>query len=353
MSIDARLNKLMPALTARERAVLVLRSLKDKTQEDPQWRRSMPADQVPQFNRLIELMNRCNLQIAFLITVVEKEVEKLELLTDWWFSLLLWQVNLAEIDLLASIVAREAVTQSEHRQLVEQHAGRYISVQLLASELAEYERAWRDEDLQQEAFGGGLVVKDDAWQRLKQEAETRIRAAVEAGELEARGTGKRLAVRSGSFDAWLGRPARAYPAWAAGYDVLPDDRAAQATADRSSLQHLQEAIQRTPLQRALTEPVEGASLTSLLDGMEQRIMVGLGVRWLEVCEVELVMDEVALEFGGEDPLKPASREALERSKATILSLHRQLAVHGEVLQLPEPDEEGLDATRRLVDTRSR
>ena len=31
MSIDARLNKLMPAFTGRERAILDLRSLKDKT----------------------------------------------------------------------------------------------------------------------------------------------------------------------------------------------------------------------------------------------------------------------------------------------------------------------------------
>jgi hypothetical protein len=76
MSIDARINRLMPVLSARERAVLVLRSLKDKTPEDLSWRRSMPREQVNEFNRYIGLMNACNMQVAHMITIIEKDVEK-------------------------------------------------------------------------------------------------------------------------------------------------------------------------------------------------------------------------------------------------------------------------------------
>jgi hypothetical protein len=53
MSIDARLGKLMPALSAQERAILILRSLKEKTPEDPLWRSTMPREQAAEFNRLI------------------------------------------------------------------------------------------------------------------------------------------------------------------------------------------------------------------------------------------------------------------------------------------------------------
>ncbi len=35
MSLDSQLDHLMPALTARERAVHVLRALKDRREEDP------------------------------------------------------------------------------------------------------------------------------------------------------------------------------------------------------------------------------------------------------------------------------------------------------------------------------
>ena len=60
MSIDARLNKLMPALTARERAILILRSWKEKTPEDPLWRLTLPQNQATEFSRLIDLMNAVN-----------------------------------------------------------------------------------------------------------------------------------------------------------------------------------------------------------------------------------------------------------------------------------------------------
>ena len=41
-SIDSRLSRLSPKLSARERGLLVLRSFKEKTPEDPAWRQSMP-----------------------------------------------------------------------------------------------------------------------------------------------------------------------------------------------------------------------------------------------------------------------------------------------------------------------
>jgi hypothetical protein len=85
--IDQRLNRLMPALSAKERGILVLRSLKNKTEEDPQWRRSMPVNQAREFNRYIDLMNNANMRIGYLITVLLKEVEKLELRYNWSFTL--------------------------------------------------------------------------------------------------------------------------------------------------------------------------------------------------------------------------------------------------------------------------
>ena len=83
MSIDARLNKVMPALTARERAILVLRSWKEKTPEDPLWRRTMPLEQTTEFNRLIVLMNACNIHLPLFITMVEQHTEQLYLRFLW------------------------------------------------------------------------------------------------------------------------------------------------------------------------------------------------------------------------------------------------------------------------------
>ena len=58
-----------------------------------------------------------------------------------------------------------------------------------------------DGDLKEIGWNRELVVKPNAWKRLMADAEQVIRTAVEAGELEAGGAGKKLAVRRASFDA--------------------------------------------------------------------------------------------------------------------------------------------------------
>ena len=88
--LDARLDRLMPTLTAKERAMLVLRSLKDGTPEDPKWRRAMPTSQYAEFNRYIGLMNACNVQVGALIMLVGQLVDKLELRLAWFTSLVVW-----------------------------------------------------------------------------------------------------------------------------------------------------------------------------------------------------------------------------------------------------------------------
>src|SRR5712691_7101460 len=87
MGIDARLDKLMPVLSARERAILVLRSLKEKTPKEPSWRNTMPREQWAEFNRLIVLMNACNIYLPLFITMVEQRTEQLYVRFMWWDTL--------------------------------------------------------------------------------------------------------------------------------------------------------------------------------------------------------------------------------------------------------------------------
>ena len=87
MSIDSRLKRLAPALSAKERAVLVLRSLREKTPEDPAWRSTMPRDQTTEFNRLIVLMNACNIYLPLYITMVEQSTERLYTKLHWLMTM--------------------------------------------------------------------------------------------------------------------------------------------------------------------------------------------------------------------------------------------------------------------------
>jgi len=88
VSLDARLKRVSPLLTARERGILVLRSLKDKTPEDPSWRSTMPRNQTAEFNRYIGLMNACNIHLPLYITMVEQHTKKLYLRFMWLDTLI-------------------------------------------------------------------------------------------------------------------------------------------------------------------------------------------------------------------------------------------------------------------------
>jgi hypothetical protein len=217
MSLDARLNRLTPVLTAKERAFLCLGAFKNHEPEDPHWRASMPTHQAAEFNRLIVLMNACNIYLPLYITMVELRVEQLYLRALWWHSVL----SLGEQTWkLAQLVP--------------------------ANKRAKAEVAARDSYLEAEL----------PWER-----ETRPRS-------------------------WL--------------DVS--------------------------------------------DAMEANVRAMLGIHWQDVRSIEIVLDEVALEFDGEDPLRPRMREILDKTKKKLGDLHELLS-QMEPLELEEPDEDSLYLAR--------
>ena len=118
MSIDARLKKLTPLLSAKERAILVLGSLKDGTPEDPSWRTTMPMDQVTEFNRLIGLMNAANVHLAMFIALLETSVAKVNLRMAWFVTLLLWEDHLGAIRRAAKKKLQPSVTKNPAAETV-------------------------------------------------------------------------------------------------------------------------------------------------------------------------------------------------------------------------------------------
>ena len=64
--------------------------------------------------------------------------------------------------------------------------------------------------------------------------------------------------------------------------------------------------------------------------------------------VEAVLDEIAPEFGGEDPLKPLFRQDLNRAREGLLRTSKELAIFGVHVELTEPDAEELEGVWDLV-----
>jgi len=68
--------------------------------------------------------------------------------------------------------------------------------------------------------------------------------------------------------------------------------------------------------------------------------------WQEVRAVETMLEEVAAEFNGEDPLLPPVRGILDKTRQDLAELHTLLDFVSAEAELPEPDEERVEFLRQ-------
>jgi hypothetical protein len=60
----------------------------------------------------------------------------------------------------------------------------------------------------------------------------------------------------------------------------------------------------------------------------------------------MVLEEVAAEFDGEDPLLPPVREVLDKTRQELVELHSSLDFVDVEVDVPEPDEERVEWLRQ-------
>ena len=68
--------------------------------------------------------------------------------------------------------------------------------------------------------------------------------------------------------------------------------------------------------------------------------------WQELRAAEVLLEEVAQEFDGEDPLLPPVREVLDKTRQDLAGLHPLLDFVDVEAKLPEPDEERVEQLRQ-------
>jgi len=80
--LTARLDKLAPALTAKERAILMLRRHTAGLEPDPELLRSMPKEQAREYDRYAGLAYVANAHLGSLLRVIHMQVDSLEFHRD-------------------------------------------------------------------------------------------------------------------------------------------------------------------------------------------------------------------------------------------------------------------------------
>jgi len=90
VSLGARLNRLTPALSGKERAILVLRNFKEKKKQDYRLGQGMDSAEIREYNRLIRLMNACNLEVLTIVILLRERSAKIDLKLGWLATLEMW-----------------------------------------------------------------------------------------------------------------------------------------------------------------------------------------------------------------------------------------------------------------------
>ena len=81
----------------------------------------------------------------------------------------------------------------------------------------------------------------------------------------------------------------------------------------------------------------------------ETIQSGLISLWQELKAIDVVLEEFAGEFDGEDPLRPVMRKVLEKARYRLTELHAILTVVAP-FEPPEPDEESLELARTYFES---
>jgi len=340
MSIEQRLNRLAPALTAQERAILILEAWKDGRQEDPAWRHSMPQEQSNAFNHYIELMNRANVVLGRVIGVIHMQTEALEQREMWLVGMTLWEEHVEEIRRAVQLAVREPITQSEYNAANQAASDEWVSVTELAAFLAGEREDWSEDDYETVDEEYGPVLKDEVWDRTVAEEERKLRAMVARGKLPSRGKGKGLKLQQGAlshFGHAVGAVAEEYIS----YRVVPDDQVEDVESERRALRHLQQVLELLPYDL----DGEGNLHERLRKGLQETTAFRLITLWVELRSVEVLVDEIGEAFNGVDPLKPPFREKLDGTREKLQAVREHLSFLHMECELREPLEEELQEMR--------
>jgi hypothetical protein len=335
MPSDARLNRIMPALSARERAVAVVAAWKEGRTEDHWLRRTVPENQQREFGRLIGLVRGVNGRLAWLILVYQEEVRRHWMTLGWIGTIKAWGFN--TITLSHAILAQhiELVTDSEAAK--RRAAARAETLRF--REAAEYltERV-ADED---ESF-------DDDDTRFENEVrrqERRLRAAAKSGEL----TVAKGQIAMGSLWNWLGEETPLYPEWGMKVQLVPDDRAEDVATQRLWTARIQKALADAPITFAESNEVtpESSHSNQVGEALFRSLVAGVASTWHGLRTVVLCIDE-ATEQLGDDPMHPECREALDALSSDMEVLVKVIGDHLGKIELPEPDEHDLQQLRKVL-----
>jgi hypothetical protein len=322
VSLDARLERLLPALSGRERATLALRDFKARKPRDRRLAWDMDGTDRRDYDRLMRLMDACNLQALMAIVLLVQRTQKAGLKLGWLATLEMWDEHAALLERHLRSYADGPAPFAPYCTLLSAGPERWAPACELADVLTSRKEDWRPEQLDED----GAVLAEE-WERESRRNEGKIARLVKAGTLEGRRLGGRLRVRAASFAAWLGEEPLADAGRAEDASLGPEEVSRRFAARAAPVPEDPEAAPELPLHRALALALGPA------------LQAEVTATWSELAAFDAALAKVAEEFGGEDPVRPETREEIDAALAALREQAQQLAYLGYECQLPAVNEE--------------
>lgn len=358
---DKRLDRLLPALSAQERAIMMLRDFKAGESQDRTLLNTAPDGQAKELNRLIGLMNAANGDLAHVIVLIRERVRQEDLRLGWLEWARICALEMWAVRARFNFYAREPITESEYRAREEQARQELIPVEECAAIHTEEREEWDDADCEDDERGK-RVATDAAWYRVCDEQVQELRALLAAGALVGRGKGRRLKIACGSFYDWWGQPVPVVPDLGIAFDVRPDEEAREVARERDDQEFIRELLDRgackfdlpldmeSPL--VVEPPTKGFGL-EMARTLAVRIRSGVQENWRELRAIEEQLDAISEEYGGEDVLHARARVPFDEAKADLLELHERVQAYTGPFELPEPDDELRGMIQHIVDNEAK
>jgi hypothetical protein len=151
MSTDGRLRRLFPALSAHERGMLALEASKAGHKPDVVIYTTMPSAQARAFNRMTNVINAINIELAAVIFVLREQVKQIDLRYNWMLTLVLCGDQAAKFAETVRASTKDRRLRAAAKKLVEGLPGSLetpVDLSLSESE---------DEVLERDGFANALV----------------------------------------------------------------------------------------------------------------------------------------------------------------------------------------------------
>lgn len=336
MPRDARLNRIIPALGARERAVAAVSAWKEGRREDPWLRRAVPEREQREFGELLALVRAINSRLTVLVLLYQEEVRRHWMTLGWIGAIKAWGLSTVALSHACVAGHTDLITESEAAE--RKAAARADTLRF--REAAEYlaERVTDEDD--------SFPDDDDvAFEAEVRKQERRLRAAVGAGALNA----AKGRVTAGVLWDWLGDETPLYPEWGMRVEVVPDERVEEVLRQRNLGERIRDSLAEAPVAFAEGfEVTSGSSPSNQMgEALHRSLVAGVASTWHGLRTVILCIDE-ARERLGDDPLHPDCRETLDTLIGDMEALVTMSDDPLGEIDLPEPTEADVEDLREVL-----